>query len=611
MTLSANEGHATVCRDFSKIPFAAPEPESKFSTMSQRVLLSIACLLFATVANAQEPESRPGKTIIILDASGSMWSQVAGQAKIDIAREVITDLTATLDPEIELGLMAYGHRQKGDCADIELLIPPSKLDRAAFLKEVNELMPKGKTPLSDAVEMASEILKISEDPANIILVSDGLETCDRDPCALAAELAARGIAFKAHVVAFDLSSEDAETIRCLADQTGGVFLQAQDADTLRDALEIAVDEVAMAPTTEPEPEVMPDPGEATIKAPASVPAGSVFEAEWTGPDGTSDYLTIVAKEAPELKYQNYAYTRTGSPLKLTATMDPGPHEVRYVAAKAKKVIGRVDIEVTPVEATVSAAESATAGDQVEVSWTGPSNQGDYITIVPAGSDKGVYMDYEYTKAGTPLKIRALTEPGDAEVRYVDGQDQNTLASIPLKVEPASASVSAADTAIAGSKVAIEWTGPKNQGDYITIVAADAKEGSYKKYVYTKDVDSPTEVISIETPGDAEIRFIQQGGKTLARTPIKLTAPEATLEIPAKGAAGTRLEFSWTGPANQGDYIAIFPVDAPEARYTTYVYAKESPTSLLLPEESGNYEVRYITSQQKNVLTTAKIEVIAE
>ena len=44
--------------------------------------------------------------------------------------------------------------------------------------------------------------------ADIILVTDGLETCDADPCALAAQLAQEGIAIRAHVVGFGLTSQD-------------------------------------------------------------------------------------------------------------------------------------------------------------------------------------------------------------------------------------------------------------------------------------------------------------------------------------------------------------------------------------------------------------------
>ena len=157
----------------------------------------VLSFLFPGATAYSQNESR-GKSIIVLDASGSMWGQINGEAKIDIAKQVVSDLLSTLDPSIELGLLAYGHRRKGDCTDIELLISPGKVDRQAFAEVVQGISPKGKTPLTDAVEQAARHLKYEEAPADVILVSDGIETCDKDPRELARMLAATGVRFRFH-----------------------------------------------------------------------------------------------------------------------------------------------------------------------------------------------------------------------------------------------------------------------------------------------------------------------------------------------------------------------------------------------------------------------------
>ncbi|MAS96739.1 MAG: hypothetical protein CMO55_26405 [Verrucomicrobiales bacterium] len=196
--------------------------------------LAVYAFAFALIAPAQESNRN---AILILDASGSMWGQVEGRPKIEIARDSVASVVNNLPPNTRLGLMAYGHRQKGDCADIELLLPPKELDRAAFLEKVNSIVPKGKTPLTDSVRLAAESLKLSEAPASVILVTDGIETCYGDPCALAKELANTGIDFDAHVIAFDLASQEAASIRCLADETGGLFLEAGDSAALERSLQ--------------------------------------------------------------------------------------------------------------------------------------------------------------------------------------------------------------------------------------------------------------------------------------------------------------------------------------------------------------------------------------
>ena len=146
-----------------------------------RIAITLAACLVSTLLSAAEP----AKTILVLDCSGSMWGTIRGRTKIDIAREAITKVVGGLDATTQLGFMAYGHRRKGDCEDIELLIPAGPLSRAAYLAKVKALQPLGKTPLTRAVGLAAEALKYEEQEATVILVCDGLESCGGDPCELA------------------------------------------------------------------------------------------------------------------------------------------------------------------------------------------------------------------------------------------------------------------------------------------------------------------------------------------------------------------------------------------------------------------------------------------
>jgi len=206
-----------------------------------RAFLTLLACFVSTLLCAAEPT----KTILILDCSGSMWGKIHGRPKIDIAREAVAKVVGGLDASTQLGLMAYGHRRKGDCNDIELLIPPGPLNRAAFLAKVNSLQPLGNTPLTRSVELAAEALKYEEQAATVVLVSDGLETCGGDPCALATKLEKAGVKFTAHVVGFDLTKEESVKISCLASNTGGRYLAASDASSLQLALQSVVVSVAV------------------------------------------------------------------------------------------------------------------------------------------------------------------------------------------------------------------------------------------------------------------------------------------------------------------------------------------------------------------------------
>ncbi len=203
-------------------------------------------LFFAVVLPAKAAD----RTIIVFDASGSMWTQIGGKSRIEIAKETVKTVVSNLPADREIGLMAYGHRDKGSCTDIELLVPPAAGTSAAIIAAVNKINPKGKTPLSDAVKQAAEALKYTEEKATVILVTDGLETCNADPCALGTELEKTGVDFTAHVIGFGLTEAEGKKVACLATNTGGQYIQASDAKSLTKALTTTVLKPVVVPVTQ-------------------------------------------------------------------------------------------------------------------------------------------------------------------------------------------------------------------------------------------------------------------------------------------------------------------------------------------------------------------------
>ena len=137
----------------------------------QRFVLGFAA--FFVLASAAIAADR---AIIILDASGSMWAQIEGKSRIEIARDTLNTVLKGVPDTLELGFMAYGHRQKNSCSDIELLVPPATGTAAEISQAAAAISPKGMTPLSAAVKQAAELLKYTENYATVILITDGLES---------------------------------------------------------------------------------------------------------------------------------------------------------------------------------------------------------------------------------------------------------------------------------------------------------------------------------------------------------------------------------------------------------------------------------------------------
>ncbi|MCB0346349.1 MAG: VWA domain-containing protein [Bdellovibrionales bacterium] len=196
----------------------------------------------------------------ILDGSGSMWGRVDGKPKIEAAKNVMSELVNGMPADLNAGLIVYGHRRKGDCSDIEEVIPLGILDKQAALTKIKQVSPRGKTPISDSIVKAADVVKGSEEAATIVLVSDGIETCSKDPCALTKSLRESGAKFVLHVVGFGIQENDVEQLACIAEAGGGKFYQSRSADQLLSALKEVQNSVVekkplpKAPVVEPEPE---------------------------------------------------------------------------------------------------------------------------------------------------------------------------------------------------------------------------------------------------------------------------------------------------------------------------------------------------------------------
>ncbi|MCG8506548.1 MAG: VWA domain-containing protein [Sphingomonadales bacterium] len=655
--------------------------------MLARISLAISIVWAVSVAGT--PARAAEDAILVLDASGSMWGRLEGEEKIVVARRVINELLGDLPADRRLGLVAYGHNRKGDCGDIEELaaVGTARADISAAMAKLN---PKGKTPLSASVKFAAEKLRYTENKATVILVSDGEETCDVDPCALGTELEQLGVDFTTHVIGFDIGQEQHRTqLQCLAENTGGRYLSASNAAELASALEETVvkapepvrttgvvlraTELSGGPLIESglewtvqqagggavlfeasdagvaEAELPPGAYDIFVARPAdglkgdtrgvalrpganktvtialefaleasvrtipegAAPVSSEIIVYWEGPDRQSDYVTITPPDASPSAYRDYEYTRQGNPLKLRLPVDEGAYEVRYVLGRPARVLARVPITAEATEATLTAPETVAAGAEFQVAWTGPGYNDDWLTIVKPDAGERAYLDYEYTRQGNPAKLKAPLEAGDYELRYVQA-GAKVVARRAIQVSAVEATVTGPETAMAGTRHDVEWTGPGGQGDWLTVTQPGAGERSYTDYDYMRK-GSPLRLRVPLEPGTYEWRYVQGGQKVIARQTLKVTPAEATLDAPDTAAVGATVSVGWTGPGEQRDFITVTRPDIAENGYTDYEYARNgSPASINMPLEPGAYEVRYVLDSAKVVarraITVTDVEV---
>lgn len=210
--------------------------------------LSLGTLGLSNTALAQEirvADPKAGDAILIMDYSNSMWGQINGVPKVEIARDIIEANFGNWNRLTNLGLMSYGHRYKNDCADIQLISPPGELDTSIVDRFLAQAQPKGRTPLASSIEQAASYFIANGKKANIILLTDGIESCDRDPCATIGALQDAGLNMTAHVIGFGVTEEEGSQLSCIASITGGEYLTAANAAALDDAFQEAIDLVQL------------------------------------------------------------------------------------------------------------------------------------------------------------------------------------------------------------------------------------------------------------------------------------------------------------------------------------------------------------------------------
>jgi len=199
------------------------------------LLLSMVIFLAPLVGFAQTKSDLPN-TILILDGSGSMWGKIKGGHKVVIARRAIGASLSAFEDQLNFGLMAYGHRRRGACNDIQLIEDLAKLNPLKISRRVKRVKPLGKTPITDALQKAITRLQKEKTGGSIILLTDGPENCRRDPCALINSQLAKDQNLTVHVIAFSMQPKEAKSLACLANKSGGLFLSANTQKQLSDAL---------------------------------------------------------------------------------------------------------------------------------------------------------------------------------------------------------------------------------------------------------------------------------------------------------------------------------------------------------------------------------------
>jgi len=371
--------------------------------------LMLILTLFTTTIVAEEKL----QAVIIFDASASMWEQIDGVNKITIAKEALNKVVNEWNPNVELGLTVYGHRKKGDCSDIETAVPVSIVDKDKIISIIKKIQPKGKTPIARTLQKVAEELKFTEEKATIILISDGKDSCDADPCAVAKNLEKRGIDFVTHVIGFNVDKKTDKQLECIADETGGEYFSANNATALNEAMKTIVKKVEkVEPTPTPTPKATPTPKK--LKNNLEITASEKEGSKWVdatcyirkfidGEVDTSDYWGIHPKkknihpkkknaDSKQLPVGKYQLECKYNDLKKVSTFELKDGEVTKLHIVFEQF--RIETKCTDMNANVNYEVYANSGRMVHDAKMICSkalqlslDAGDYRVEATVGSDK--------------------------------------------------------------------------------------------------------------------------------------------------------------------------------------------------------------------------------
>lgn len=190
--------------------------------------------------------------MVVFDGSASMSEigfDIQDATRIQEARIAMGRVMPQVEDLRRVGLVTYGPGGDTTCSGLSLRFAPQELAAARMATELENLRPRGLTPLTAAVELAAEALDYRRKRAVVVLVTDGNETCGGTPCAASRQMTAQALNLTVHVVGFRVTREffkwnnpeqtfgEDTVAKCYADRTGGVFATAETVDELVDALQ--------------------------------------------------------------------------------------------------------------------------------------------------------------------------------------------------------------------------------------------------------------------------------------------------------------------------------------------------------------------------------------
>jgi Ca-activated chloride channel family protein len=170
---------------------------------------------------AQAQQKVDTRILFIFDASGSMYARMDKETRIEVAKRLLSKMMDSLAPipNVQVALRVFGHRQapaQWDCQDTKLEVPFKPNNHAEIKTKIKTITPKGTTLIAYTLQQCANDFPIEPKVRNVvILITDGIEECKGDPCAVSEALQSKGIILRPFVIGVGSNEDFRSAFECV------------------------------------------------------------------------------------------------------------------------------------------------------------------------------------------------------------------------------------------------------------------------------------------------------------------------------------------------------------------------------------------------------------
>jgi Ca-activated chloride channel homolog len=366
-------------------------------------MLLFACTAFFAQAQYIKPKTR---ILFLLDASGSMYAAMDKDVRINVAKRLLGKIIDSLEQakDVQVGLRVYGHTTppgQRNCKDTRLEVPFKAHNHKQIKEKIHDITPKGTTLIAYSLQQAAYDFPKEPGVRNIIiLITDGIEECEGDPCAVSEALQSQGVVLKPFIIGLGSTDDFRKAFECV-----GRYYDANTEESFNTVLNVVITQALNSTTAQV----------------------NLLDIN-AKPTETNVNMSFYDMQSNQLVY-NYIHTMNERGVPDTVLLDP-IYRYRMVVHTIPPV-EKTDIEVIPGRHNIIAVDAPQGNLLLKI--TGSTNYADLKCII---RKKGSLQTMHVQNANTSEKY--LVGKYDMEVLTLPRQvfkdvsvDQNTTTTVEM------------------------------------------------------------------------------------------------------------------------------------------------------------------------------------